>query len=54
MPFTLEDSWTKLARGKEHLDTLARECEKHLCAGPAFTAEVFYDPSGHRRAPVLR
>ncbi len=44
MPFTLEDSWTKLARGKEHLETLARECDEYLSAGPAFTANVVYDP----------
>jgi hypothetical protein len=44
MPFTLEDSWTKLARGKEHIGTLARECDEYLGAGPAFTANVYYDP----------
>jgi hypothetical protein len=44
MAFTLEDSWTKLARGKEHLDTVARECEEYLSAAPAITAEVVRDP----------
>lgn len=43
MRFTLEDSWTKLARGKERLATLATECDEYLSAGPAFTANVFYD-----------
>src|ERR1035438_395474 len=51
MPFTLEDSWTKLARGKEHLETLARECDEYLEAGPAFTAEVLYDPEAGTLEP---
>lgn len=41
--FTLEDSWTKHARGVEHLDALWAECEAYLSGGPAFSAEHFHD-----------
>src|SRR5450755_3675289 len=54
MPLTLDDSWTKLARGKEHLETLARECDGYLCAGPTFAAEVFYDPEAEAVEPEFR
>ncbi len=51
MLFTLEDSWSKLARGIEHLETLARECDEYLRAGPAFTAKVLYDPEAGTLEP---
>jgi len=54
MALKLDDSWTKLARGKEHLDTLALECEEYLLAGPVFTAEVFYDPEAGTVEPEFR
>lgn len=43
MSFTLEDSWTKHARGVEHLNALWAECEAYLDSGPAFSAEHFHD-----------
>jgi hypothetical protein len=43
MSFTLEDSWTKHARGLEHLTALCAECEAYLDSGPAFSAEHFHD-----------
>jgi hypothetical protein len=42
VPFTLEDPWTKHARGIEHLETLARECDEYL-GGVAFSAETVRD-----------
>jgi hypothetical protein len=54
MTLTLDDSWTKFARGKEHLETPALECEGYLRAGPVFTAEVFYDPEASTVEPKFR
>ncbi len=51
MPYALEDSWTKLARGNEHMAALALECEEYLAAGPAFNAEAFYNPEAGTVAP---
>jgi hypothetical protein len=42
MPATLEDSWTKHARGTEHLGALVRECDEYLRAMVA-SAEMIRD-----------
>jgi hypothetical protein len=43
VPFTLEDSWTKHARGVEHLHALVAECDAYLGGAPAFSAEWFHE-----------
>jgi hypothetical protein len=48
---TLEDSWTKLARGNEHIQILAAECDEYLREGPAVTADVLYDAERPTVAP---
>jgi hypothetical protein len=44
MSVTLEDSWTKLARGKEHLAALSQTCGEYLDTGPEITVEMYNDP----------
>jgi hypothetical protein len=44
MSVTLDDSWTKLARGKEHLAALSHECGEYLDTGPQISVETFNDP----------
>ena len=44
MSVTLDDSWTKLARGKEHLAALSRACGEYLDTGPQITVEMYNDP----------
>lgn len=43
MPFTLEDSWTKHARGTEHLGALAFECDEYL-GSVVFSADTVPHP----------
>lgn len=44
MAVTLDDSWTKLARGKEHLAALSQACGAYLDTGPEITVEMYNDP----------
>lgn len=44
MPVRLDDSWTKLARGKEHLAALVEACGEYLDTGPQITVEMYDDP----------
>jgi hypothetical protein len=44
MSVTLDDSWTKLARGKEHLAALSQGCGEYLDTGPEITVEMYNDP----------
>jgi hypothetical protein len=44
MSVTLDDSWIKLARGKEHLAVLSQACGEYLDTGPEITVEMYNDP----------
>jgi hypothetical protein len=44
MSVTLDDSWTKLARGREHLAALSQACGEYLDTGPEITVEGYNDP----------
>jgi hypothetical protein len=44
MSVTLDDSWTKLTRGKEHLAALSQACGEYLDTGPQITVEMCNDP----------
>lgn len=48
MSVTLADSWTKLARGKEHLAALSQACGEYLDTGPEITVEMYNDPDTGR------